>query len=132
MIRAAMVRKLLAWIGVIVLTGCIGAPPQPSIPHPPSTPTTVGRDVGAPSSPAATLLSQARSDRAAGALASAESTIERALRIEPNDPWLWIELGEIKRAAGDSSQAAAMGRKALSLAAGDREVETSARALVRD
>jgi Flp pilus assembly protein TadD len=77
------------------------------------------------------MLSQAREQRAAGALPAAESTIERALRVEPNDPWLWIELGEIKLQTGDAQQAATMARKALSLAAGDRDIERRANALLR-
>lgn len=125
--------KFLMCATLVLAAGCISPPRQPMMP--PSMPSDIGAAPGrtreSVPSAATMLLSQARSDREAGALASAESAIERALRIEPNDPWLWIELGEIKRATGDGAQAAAMGRKALSLAAGDRAVETSARALLR-
>ena len=114
----------------MLAAGCITAPPQ--APPPSGRPTDVGAPEPRDATPSATtaLLRQARADRAAGQLTHAESAIERALRIAPNDPWLWIELGEIKRAAGDAGQAAAMGRKALSLGAGDRAVEASATALL--
>lgn len=115
-----------------LLSGCITAPRQPA-PSSDRAPGAGGVERGDEPTAGATtaLLLQARSDRAAGALASAESAIERALRIAPSDPWLWIELGQIKRAAGDVSQAAAMGRKALTLTAGDRAAEASATALLR-
>lgn len=118
---------------LVLVAGCITPPRQPATPSRPPTESGATSDQRSETAPSAatTLLRQARSDRVAGQLASAESAIERALRIEPNDPWLWIELGEIKLAAGDGAQAAAMGRKALSLAGGDRSVETSARALLR-
>lgn len=125
--------KLAASLAAFLVAGCLAPPRQATLPPQssprPSLPAEPGR--AAPPSASATLLQQARDERAAGALASAESTIERALRIEPNDPWLWIELGEIKRAGGDGAQAAAMGRKALSLAAGDRTAEATARTLLR-
>ena len=76
------------------------------------------------------MLAQARTDRVAGRLDSAESTIERALRIEPNNPLLWIELGEIKLASGDRAQARTMGRRAMSLSGGDAAIENSARRLI--
>jgi Tfp pilus assembly protein PilF len=66
------------------------------------------------------LLAQARSEREAGSLEQATASIERALRIAPNDPELWLELGEIKLADGDREQAQMMARKALTLAGNDR------------
>ena len=127
------IAKLALSMLLVLVAGCITAPR--SVPTSPSPSPPATSDPRAPSelrpSAATALLEQARSERRAGELARAESVIERALRIEPDDPWLWIELGEIKRAAGDRSQAAAMGRKALSLAAGDRAAESSARTLLR-
>jgi predicted Zn-dependent protease len=60
----------------------------------------------------------------------AEETIERALRIEPDNPTLWVELGEVWMTEGDAAQADATSRRALSLAAGDRQVQATAWRLI--
>jgi hypothetical protein len=76
------------------------------------------------------LLAQSRSERAAGSYAAAASSIERALRIDPNDATLWLELGEIKLADRDPAQAQMMARKALTLAGGDRVIASRAQRLI--
>jgi Flp pilus assembly protein TadD len=78
----------------------------------------------------AVLLEQSRGERAAGSYAEATASIERALRIDPNNPALWIELAEIKAAEGDSEQAEMMARKALTLAGSDRSIMARADQLV--
>ena len=45
----------------------------------------------------------------------AASSIERALRIEPDNPLLWVELGKVRQAEGNYVQAENMGRKAASM-----------------
>ena len=62
----------------------------------------------------------------------AAATIERAMRIEPENPLLWIELGRLRYTAGDYSQADSMGHKALALAAGDPRTQASAWRLIAD
>jgi uncharacterized protein HemY len=62
----------------------------------------------------------------------AAATIERAMRIEPDNPLLWIELGRVRYTAGDYSQADSMGRKALALASGDAQAQSSAWHLIAD
>ena len=62
----------------------------------------------------------------------AASTIERALRIEPGNPLLWIELGRIRLRAGNAGQAAGLGRKALALATGDPGAQSAAQRLIAD
>jgi Flp pilus assembly protein TadD len=76
------------------------------------------------------LLEQSRDERAAGSYADAAVSIERALRIDPNNPALWIELAEIKGAEGDFDQAEMMARKALTLAGSDRSIQTRAERLL--
>jgi Flp pilus assembly protein TadD len=68
------------------------------------------------------LLAQSRTARAAGNYAQANATIERALRIAPNDPSLWVELGEVELATGNAAQAATLARKALTLASANDSV----------
>lgn len=62
------------------------------------------------------LVAQAQSQLTTKNFAVAASSIERALRIEPDNPLLWIELGKVRQAEGNFVQAENMGRKALSMA----------------
>ncbi|HEY8432611.1 MAG TPA: tetratricopeptide repeat protein [Sandaracinaceae bacterium] len=93
-------------------------PPPAAEPPPQAAPAAVA------------LLEQSRSQRAAGSLTAAASSIERALRIDPNNALLWLELGEIKLEDGDPQQAEQMARKALTLASGDPAVEARAEFLL--
>ncbi len=83
--------------------------------------------------PAATsLVSQAHTQLNGGDFGLAAATIERAMRVEPDNPLLWIELGRVRYTAGDVAQAQSMGRKALVLATGDPRAQSSAWKLIAD
>ena len=62
----------------------------------------------------------------------ASSTLDRALRIEPNNPLLWIERGRLRLAESDAHQAEGCGRKALALASGDPNAQRQAGRLLAD
>ncbi len=84
-----------------------------------------------PVSPASqTLLNESRSHSAAGHYPQAAASIERAIRIEPRQPVLWLELGNIRLKEGDYVQAESLGRKALSLSAGDAALSARAQQLI--
>src|SRR5450631_2866687 len=78
------------------------------------------------------LVTQARALVSRGDLDGASSTLDRALRIEPNNPLVWIELGRLRLAESDAHQAEGCGRKALSLASGDRGTQAQAGRLLAD
>jgi len=78
------------------------------------------------------LVTQARSLIAHGDLDGASATLDRALRIEPNNPLLWIERGRLRLAESDAHQAESCGRKALVLASGDRNTQAQAGRLLAD
>jgi tetratricopeptide (TPR) repeat protein len=83
--------------------------------------------------PASTaLVAQAHRQAGGGDYGQAAATIERALRIEPDNPLLWIELGRVRMGENNPAQADSMGRKALSLATGDPAAEASAWRLIAD
>jgi Flp pilus assembly protein TadD len=84
----------------------------------------------APNSASVALLDQSRNARAAGELGQAAAALERALAIEPNNALLWIELAEVRAAAGDGDQADMLARKALTLAGNDRSVAERASRLM--
>jgi hypothetical protein len=60
------------------------------------------------------LVAQAQTQLAARDFPMASASIERALRIEPENPLLWIELAKIRQAEGNYSQAENLARRALS------------------
>jgi cytochrome c-type biogenesis protein CcmH/NrfG len=72
------------------------------------------------------LVGQAHSLAAHGDLDGASSTLDRALRIEPNNPLLWIELARLRLLESDAHLAEGCARKALVLASGDRDAQAQA------
>ncbi|MGC2030151.1 MAG: tetratricopeptide repeat protein [Steroidobacteraceae bacterium] len=108
--------------------GSNASPASPSMPLPPSAPPRENRLSPATSS----LVSQARALISRGDLDGASSTLDRALRIEPNNPLVWIELGRLRLAESDAHQAEGCGRKALALASGDRGTQAQAGRLLAD
>jgi Flp pilus assembly protein TadD len=81
---------------------------------------------------ASALVAQAHARAAAGDYPAATATLERALRIEPDNPLAWIELGRVQLAAGNAAQADNMGHKALTLASGDPSAQSAAWRLIAD
>lgn len=110
-------------------TGAPGVPgassaPAPHLPPPPRENRL---------SPATrALVMQTRTLLSKGDLDAASSTLDRALRIEPNNPLLWIEMGRLRLAEHDDHQAESCGRKALVLASGDRGTQAQAGRMLAD
>ena len=125
-----MIRTGFLVLLALVLSACAQLPGTPGSGSPASTrepaPTP---EAGSPppASPTAALLEQGRRQSADGEFDQAVASLERALRIEPGNPWLWLELAQIHRSAGNDPQADAHARKALSLAGTDRTAEQAAR-----
>jgi tetratricopeptide (TPR) repeat protein len=78
------------------------------------------------------LVSQAQAQLASNNYAVAAASIERALRIEPDNPLLWIELGKVRQAEGNYTQAENMGRKAASMAINAPKTQSAAWSLVAE
>jgi len=104
-------------------------PVTPVPPAPPSAPPPKQFHLGAAAS---ALVTQAHQQAAGGDTAQAAATLERALRIEPENPLVWIELGRVRLTENNAAQADAMGRKALALASGDAAAQSSAWRLIAD
>ena len=102
--------------------------PSPAVPEPPRPPPKQFKLGPA----TAALVAQARKQETGGNYEPAAATIERALRIEPENPLLWIELGQIRLSEGNAAQADGMGHKALALATGDAQAQSSAWRLIAD
>jgi tetratricopeptide (TPR) repeat protein len=150
--RIAVVAAIVAAAGL--LSGCPAPAPRPLPPDnsmpmpPPAGVPPPGASRGLPPAPAPTpappprenhlspatrsLVAQSRTLASRGDLDAASSTLDRALRIEPNNPLLWIELGRLRLVESDAHQAEGCGRKALSLASGDRAAQAQAGRLLAD
>ena len=109
--------------------------PPPSSPPPTSAPPARDIPAARPQSDASgassALLEQSRAQRAAGSLPAARASLERALRLDPNNAALWLELGELELQTGNAAQAATMARKAMTLAGRDRRLTDRAEQLLR-
>jgi tetratricopeptide (TPR) repeat protein len=148
---------LPAFVLAALLAGCSLFSPHPSgsgtsssSPPPASPaasaplPTTPSPATPAPRAPAQpprentlspatrSLVTQAKTLTAHGDFDGASSTLDRALRIEPNNPLLWIERGRLRLAESDAHQAEGCGRKALALASGDANAQRQAGRLLAD
>jgi uncharacterized protein HemY len=106
------------------------SPGQPSPYQPPSPPPPARENHLSPAT--RSLVTQARAQLTNGDLPAASSTLDRALRIEPNSPLLWIELGRLRLAESDAHQAEGCARKALVLASGDRDALAQSGRLLAD
>ena len=82
----------------------------------PSGPRTLAEASG----PAALQLAeQARQAHQSGDLNGAAGAIERALRIEPQNAFLWLALAELRREQGAPNDAKAMAQRAMGRAPGN-------------
>jgi Tfp pilus assembly protein PilF len=105
-------------------------PGQPSQTQAPSQPQPARENHLSPAT--RSLVTQARAQLTNGDLPAASSTLDRALRIEPNSPLLWIELARLRLAESDAHQAEGCARKALALASGDRDAQAQSGRLLAD
>lgn len=77
------------------------------------------------------LVEQAQREAQLGNDALAGATLERALRIDGNNPWIWIELGHLRLSAGQRDAAESMANKALSLSQRDPAARAAAARLLQ-
>jgi len=103
---------------VAILGGCatVPAPVLGPIPEPAPSPAPAARGENAA---IAGLMESAHADSAAGRLANAAASLERALRIEPRNPRLWQELARVRLKQGDPAQAESTAARSNSWAGGN-------------
>jgi tetratricopeptide (TPR) repeat protein len=154
-LRASIVlRAPIALGAALLLAGCPSPWPRPSTGTNPSAippsatppPAQVPAPIPAPAAPrpqspprenhlspaTRSLVTQAHALLTHGDIDGASSTLDRALRIEPSNPLLWVELGRVRLVESDAHQAENCARKALALASGDRTAQAQAGHLLAD
>jgi Flp pilus assembly protein TadD len=70
-----------------------------------------------------TLLQQAELQRTSGDLTGAAATLERALRIEPENGYVWNRLAHIRAEQGNAGLAGELAAKSDSFAGGDQNLK---------
>jgi tetratricopeptide (TPR) repeat protein len=106
-------------------------PPRSEQPPPRGSDVPAARPQSDVSGASGALLEQSRAQRAAGSLPAARASLERALRLDPNNAVLWLELGELELQTGNEAQAATMARKAMTLSGRDGRLTARAERLLR-
>jgi predicted Zn-dependent protease len=119
-----------AWL--LLLAGCAGMATQPSTTSSSSGVQQAGEgDIIIPVPKSAmsdnraviALLDRAQTDNESGQRDAAGSSLERALRIEPRNPWLWLELAQVRLAQGQYAQAITLAGKSNSFSARQPRVQ---------
>jgi tetratricopeptide (TPR) repeat protein len=95
-----------------------------------TTSSSSGSSSSSSSPVVAVLLKQANNELSVGKADRAATTLERALRIAPDDANLWLRLAEVNEQLGNKTQASSMARKALDLAPDDAAIRLRAQRLV--
>src|SRR6266851_887047 len=109
-------RTILALAAILGGCATVYTPPPGTAPAPTPAPESAARTE---TIAIASLLDGARADTAAGRLANAAASLERALRIEPRNPRLWHELAGVRLKQGDYAQAESTAARSNSWAGGD-------------
>ncbi len=109
-------RTILALAAILGGCATVYTPPPGTAPAPAPAPESAARTE---TIAIASLLDGARADTAAGRLANAAASLERALRIEPRNPRLWQELARVRLKQGDYAQAESTAARSNSWAGGD-------------
>ncbi len=125
----------------LFIAGCATAPEPGTAPQPPpSSPSEPAAPGEAPPEAQqrrenvaiAGLMESARADSAAGRLANAAASLERALRIEPRNPRLWQELARVRLKQGEYAQAEGLAARSNSWAGSDSALRAENQRLIEE
>ncbi|KPK18312.1 MAG: hypothetical protein AMJ67_10615 [Betaproteobacteria bacterium SG8_41] len=107
-----------------ILGGCASVQQPAPVSEPAPEPALAPAPAPAPiqSAAVASLMDGARADVAAGRLANAAASLERALRIEPRNARLWQELARVRLKQGEYAQAESVAARSNSWAGSDNRL----------
>ena len=133
--------RALIYVLAAVLGACATAP-EPSRPGEPApAPPPQAQQLPAPpperlpppraeTTAVAGLMESARTDAAAGKLANAAATLERALRIEPRNARLWHDLAQVRLQQREYGQAESLAARSTTLAGNDADLRAANQRLI--
>jgi tetratricopeptide (TPR) repeat protein len=140
--------KAIAVTGLLLLSGCttgggtlragsVEREPVPAAESPAVAESASRSDPGGAAAPpppprnagAVSLQNQAAAERASGDFERSAATLERAIRIAPDDAALWLELGEVRLAQGRPDLAEGMAMRAAALSGDDDALRRRAESL---
>lgn len=107
-------------------TATLGDTTQPAIPDQAGDsiiPEPVPKPIQSTNNAVVALLDRAKLDLGAGQREAAGASLERALRIEPRNPWLWYDLAQLRLAQGQYAQAVSLSHKSISFAGRDKSLQ---------
>lgn len=126
-------RALLTMLAVLAAAGCaLMAPESTSQSEAGEASRLPAETRGGMSRAGEALLVRSANERRSGDYRAASATLERALRIEPSAPALWLELARVRLLEGNFAQAEQLARKAGSLAPADSPVEGESRRVIEE
>jgi tetratricopeptide (TPR) repeat protein len=104
--------RIVVFAIVSLMQACAGKP-QPVAPAAPTPSVAPEARAGVAAN---SLLARAEAQRAAGDWPAAASSLERALRMEPGNAWLWNRLARLRLEQGHYAQAQSLAAKSNALA----------------
>ncbi len=126
--KKKIIKMLFFFVAGSLLNAC--STPQKVVPPKPSLPRKQAPELGEQPSPGLStghsqrvvsdLKNKAKEEMKAGEMDHAFSTLERALRINPNDPVIWNMLAEIQLKRDNAEQAEQLARKSNLLVGKDK------------
>lgn len=105
---------VIVWVLIATLLAACASVPEPA---PATTPVTSGKPV------VVALATDAQRAQRSGKYEQAALYLERALRIEPNDPWLWHHLAAVRFDQKRFQQALNLAAKSNALAGNDHALQ---------
>jgi Tfp pilus assembly protein PilF len=114
-----------------LIAGCATAP-EPGPETPPATEPAPEAQQKRENVAIAGLMESARADSAAGRLANAAASLERALRIEPRNPRLWQELARVRLKQGEYAQVESLAARSNSWAGSDGALRAENQRLIEE
>ena len=100
-----IIRRIFPLAAALLLAGCTVLQPSPT-----------------QNTAVVALLAKAQTQTTAGQLDQASGSLERALRIEPRNPFLWQELARVRLEQGQYRQAENLASKSNALAGDNRRL----------
>jgi Flp pilus assembly protein TadD len=121
-----------ALLGCLLIAACGTMPAGDGRPGDTEQPTAADEPERVLRPVSQSLLQQSREQQRYGNYAQAAATLERAIRIDPGEPAVWLELARVRYAENNWPQAEQLARKARSLSGAGSQLRAGAARIIAD